>query len=211
VRQVSRMEPKLPGLPTFSALMLSAVLTAWLGLWGPIEFAKLEKWQTLLTGVIALAAALIAYRAAMSKVRYDEEREQRDLLRKKLGIYVRVSEAADLVAAEAHHAMRALNMSTPDNDRIHSLRISAPPEFEEAWQNIDLFPLDLVRHISMIRAKFRQVDKTINRSSKEEVLQKIFSSEELLNFCRTQFRLISDRGFELEQGLNKEIEKMTMD
>jgi hypothetical protein len=55
------MKPKLPGLPTFSALMLCVVLTAWLGIWGPIDLEKVWRWQTLIgaafTGLGILAAS----------------------------------------------------------------------------------------------------------------------------------------------------------
>jgi hypothetical protein len=50
---------KLPGLPTFAALMLAAVLTAWLGIWGPI-FSVEFKGLNDSAGVAAWAQAGIA-------------------------------------------------------------------------------------------------------------------------------------------------------
>src|SRR6516165_7374506 len=43
----------LPGLPTMAALMLSALITVWLGLWGPIDIQKLKDWQPLMASIIA--------------------------------------------------------------------------------------------------------------------------------------------------------------
>jgi hypothetical protein len=49
----------LPGLPTFAALMLTVVITVWLGIWGPIfsvEFKSLND----SAGIAAWAQAIIA-------------------------------------------------------------------------------------------------------------------------------------------------------
>jgi hypothetical protein len=54
------MKQKLPSLPTFSALMLSAILTVWLGLWGPISVDGVARWQTLIAAVIAGAGIFAA-------------------------------------------------------------------------------------------------------------------------------------------------------
>ena len=54
------ISPRLPGLPTVAALMLAAVLTAWLGVWGPIKLENVKDWQPLIAAVIALASPVLA-------------------------------------------------------------------------------------------------------------------------------------------------------
>ena len=50
----------LPGLPTFAALMLCVILVTWMGLWGPLDLSKLEKWQTLIAGAVAAVGIVVA-------------------------------------------------------------------------------------------------------------------------------------------------------
>ncbi|THD45779.1 MAG: hypothetical protein E8A46_28195 [Bradyrhizobium sp.] len=95
------MKPHLPGLPTFSALMLSAILTVWLGLWGPIDLNKLQPWQPLLVGLFAIVAAIIAYRGATAIVRFNRETRDRDERRKKLGIYLRAEHTCNQLSDRA--------------------------------------------------------------------------------------------------------------
>jgi hypothetical protein len=54
------MKPALPGLPTVSALMLSALLAVWLGVSGPINHDFLYRWQPLIGGLITFFGILIA-------------------------------------------------------------------------------------------------------------------------------------------------------
>jgi hypothetical protein len=67
----------LPGLPTMAALMLSALIAIWLGLWGPIDVQKLKDWQPLMASIIAFGAATLVYRGAMAKVNLDREEAER--------------------------------------------------------------------------------------------------------------------------------------
>jgi|SRR5580692_12473680 hypothetical protein len=53
------------GLPTMATLMVSAMLAAWLGIWGPIDLEKLKEWQPLIASIVALGAAGLALWAAM--------------------------------------------------------------------------------------------------------------------------------------------------
>lgn len=57
--QSTLMTPRLPGLPTVAALVLSAMITVWLGLWGPLFSIKIDNWNDS-TGLAAWAQALVA-------------------------------------------------------------------------------------------------------------------------------------------------------
>jgi hypothetical protein len=78
------MKPDLPGLPTMSALLLAATLTAWLGIWGPIRVEGLAKWQTLIgacitaTGVFVAAYNVTRQMRAAARTR-EEDRLERDI------------------------------------------------------------------------------------------------------------------------------------
>jgi hypothetical protein len=82
--------PRLPGLPTFSALMLSALITVWLGLAEPIDLSRLKEWQTLSAAVVALIAAGIAYLAAMAKVNFDRSVHEGEQRRRNKNVLIRL-------------------------------------------------------------------------------------------------------------------------
>ena len=150
------MKPNLPGLPTISALMLTAVLTVWLGLWGTVDLSKLEKWQTLMTGFVALIAAGIAYRGATAKVRYDREVADREEMRRKVALFLKL----EVALTQLYEKARILN----NRFAIHRLgweaadvALDEPPELEEAWARLDLFPRHVIAEIRNIRDGLRRL------------------------------------------------------
>jgi hypothetical protein len=67
-RQFPRMKfDTYAGLASAVGIVLILMIVMWLGLWGPINFAKLQDWQTLMTGFMALVAAGVAYWGATAK------------------------------------------------------------------------------------------------------------------------------------------------
>jgi len=69
------MPPRLPGLPTFAALLLSVLITIWLGLWGPffsIELKSLNDspgFAAWAQAVVAGVAMLVVYISATMPMR----------------------------------------------------------------------------------------------------------------------------------------------
>ena len=63
------MKPQLPGLPTMVVLMLTAILTVWLGIWGPLDLSRLEKWQTLTGSILAIGGVVLTAIVAVRNVR----------------------------------------------------------------------------------------------------------------------------------------------
>lgn len=59
-RQIAQMNKNLPGLLPISLLMFTAMLAVWLGLAGPVDFSRLEKWQPLIGALITGAGILVA-------------------------------------------------------------------------------------------------------------------------------------------------------
>jgi hypothetical protein len=80
--------PHLPGLPTVSALMLTATIAAALGIFGPFDLEKMRGWQTLIAAAIAAAVggfgAYVAVRNVKRQIRIgilgrEEDRIEREL------------------------------------------------------------------------------------------------------------------------------------
>ena len=72
-----------PGIAT----AVGSVLIVTLVIVGSRDDFHLKEWQPLIAALIALAGGSLAYRAAMAKVYADEEREERNLSRERLGLY----------------------------------------------------------------------------------------------------------------------------
>jgi hypothetical protein len=77
---------KLPGVPTFAALMLAAVLTSWIGIWGPvfnIEFKTLNDsagvaaWAQAGIAGLAIVVVYLAATIPMRAEAADRARERR--------------------------------------------------------------------------------------------------------------------------------------
>lgn len=152
------MKPNLPGLPTISALMLTAVLTVWLGLWGAVDLSKLEKWQTLMTGFVAIVAAGIAYRGATAKVRFDQEVLAAEYTRRKLALYLKVEIALTQLAERAWWASARLGHSqSVQHYTKRDFALDEPPELEEAWAFLDYFPRHLIAEIRNVRQCLREL------------------------------------------------------
>ncbi|GAB9138154.1 hypothetical protein BDS110ZK25_25910 [Bradyrhizobium diazoefficiens] len=137
--------------------MLSAVLAAWLGLWGPIDLSRLEKWQTLMTGFVAIIAAGIAYRGATAKVRFDQEVLAAESMRRKLALYLKVEIALTHLAERAWWASARFGHSqSVQHYTRRDFALDEPPELEEAWASLDYFPRPLIAEIRNVRKCLRE-------------------------------------------------------
>ena len=105
-----------------AALMLSALITVWLGLWGPIDIQKLKDWQPLMASIIAptivLGAATLAYLAAMAKVNHDRQEAERQRNRERLGLFLRLRASLWRVMFEARKSILALDDAIPPLRRL---------------------------------------------------------------------------------------------
>lgn len=139
--------------------MLTAVLTVWLGLWGPVDVSRLKEWQTLLASVVALIAAGVAYRGATEKVRYDREVAERDERRRKVALFLKL----EVALTQLYEKARILN----NRFAVHragwevytgaDFSLDEPPELEEAWAYLDVFPRHLIAEIRNIRDGLRRL------------------------------------------------------
>ncbi len=82
------MTPKLPGPPTFSALMLSVILTAWLGLWGPPSLGWIKDWQSLIGGLATAVGVIVAALNVTRQMRLTARLKEEDRIESDLpGMY----------------------------------------------------------------------------------------------------------------------------
>jgi hypothetical protein len=155
-----------------SALMLAAIITAALGLWGPAELTKLKEWQTLLAAVIApsiaICAAWIAYMGAMAKVEHDREEGARRRNNERLGLFLRLRAALRQTLSDAGQRVTLIKRSSP-NPGLQMvltpahLKIYNPPSLAEAWESISLLPPRLIENIEGLRRLIPLIEEELAR------------------------------------------------
>jgi hypothetical protein len=152
------MTPRLPGLPTMSALMLAAMIAAALGIWGPFDVAKIKEWQSLLAACIAIGAAVIAYLAA--KVNFERSLHEGENSRRSQNI-LRAN-----IAATRNRLQPAAVFGTTNDVLVKDIWIRWPPEFQEAWENLGVFGPRAVEMIVNVKYNLDLFDEAVARLDK---------------------------------------------
>lgn len=144
--------------------MLTAVLAAALGLWGPVDFSKLEKWQTLMAGSLAIVAAIIAYAGATASVRFNKATLDRTERRRKLGIYLRaehtcntLSDLAKSLAEKSRERYMGKRTVLLDELKI----ATQAPDLAEAWGNLEIFPTKAAFKLSQVQSCIRTLNRFV--------------------------------------------------
>jgi hypothetical protein len=148
------------GMASAVGIVLILMIVTWLGLWGPINLAELQNWQTLMTGLMALVAAGIAYRGATAKVRHDREVVEAENKRRKLALFLKIEFAFRQLSEKAHDKDAVITFPPIDVDQEISskqLSVAEPPELEEAWTYLDLFPRESIAEIRNVRNCLRSL------------------------------------------------------
>jgi hypothetical protein len=131
---------------------------------GPLSKAStaigaLRDWQILIAATIAFAAAGIAYKAAMAKVRLDREIADREVLRKKLSLYLKLEFALEQLAIQAGTVeifTRWKLVSGEQTVSLEQMQIAEPGEITEAWNYLDVFPMKTIQEMRIIRTSLRK-------------------------------------------------------
>jgi hypothetical protein len=89
------------GMASAVGIVLILTMVTWLDLWGPVNIANLQPWQTLLTGFLAVFAAVIAYIGATAKVRFDREVRRQDVLQIKIALFFKLTFALENIVTQA--------------------------------------------------------------------------------------------------------------
>jgi hypothetical protein len=168
------------GMASAVGIVLILMIVTWLDFWGPIDLSKLEKWQTLIagttTGFMALIAASIAYRGATAKVRHDREIVAQETTRRKLALYLKLEFAFRQLVETTRHLDVPFMFANGMPDRTFGAQdfaLSEPPELEEAWASLDIFPRQSIAQIRNVRNSLRKLaaikadlgDKRVNSKS----------------------------------------------
>ena len=120
-----------------------------------------KDFQPFVAALIAIIAAAIAYRAAMAKVNFDREISDRQGVKDRLGIYLRVKSQPQRLEAEAFNATLYLeetiqlaakaSLRSVDWDSS-KLSMEGPfDEVEKAWKKIELFPSSAFGDVTQAR------------------------------------------------------------
>ncbi len=111
----------------------------------------LSKWQPLLAALVALGGGTLAYQGAMAKIYADQEKDRREFQRKRLGVFLRTEHACDHLARRsnilAEKTSRELKEKTV---KLSDLKITDLPDFDEAWENLEMFPATVALSLSQI-------------------------------------------------------------
>jgi hypothetical protein len=149
------------GMASAVGIVLILMIVTWLELWGPVNFAKVQQWQTLITGFMALVAAGIAYIGATASVRFDKASAARAERRKRLGVYLRSEHTCIQLSARAKSLAektrdRYMGKRTVLLEELH-LAIQAP-DMAEAWENLEIFPTKTAFRFSQVQSCIRTLN-----------------------------------------------------
>lgn len=117
----------------------------------------LKDFQPLLASIITLAAALtaasIAYRGAIAKVSFDRQVRNEDDIRRRYAVCLRLQTGA-IRLARNFSTFADLPLGF-DNFDVSIPRDGTWPEYEEAWQNLALIPVQSIVHLEQARFMLR--------------------------------------------------------
>lgn len=145
------------GMASAVGIVLILMIVAWLDLWGPVELSRLKDWQTLIAGMVALIAAGIAYRGATAKVRHDREIVASENMRRKLSLYLKLEFAFRQLADKARSKRPQLFSFEKRIIAASDFAIEEPPELDEAWMYLDVFPRRSIAEIRNVRNSLRKL------------------------------------------------------
>jgi hypothetical protein len=202
----------------FFLLLFTVVLTVWLGISGRITWGfdgpvtahrilnYLQKWQTLAAGCLAILAATVAlrgaklaYRGAMAKVDFDKEVHERDVRRKRRGIFLRVAFALLVMRHDAEFYAGEIKdppWSVTKIFDLSTINLRTAKDIDEAWSNLDVFPREVANLISDLRVALFNVEDARRRlgngdirlestSLPAEALRDLRKAlENMVSFCR---------------------------
>lgn len=149
-----------PGIATAVGIILILALIVL----GARDDFHLKEWQTVIASVIALTGGGLAYVSAMAKVRAENDSERRELDRKKIGAYYRLGFAITQLLVDSQKVLDRTEykpFAAPDTFSAADLQLSKPPEIDELWADIEIFPKKAIADIHCIRVMFRDMDEAL--------------------------------------------------
>lgn len=161
--------PEWPGIATAVGIVL--ILTLISAGWRD-EF-HLKDYATVIAAFVAVGGALIAYRGAMAKVYQDQDRDRRELDRKRMGLYLRLLFPMEAMNKQARDIVKTLKGSTITARKFppHAIRIDLPEEFEEAWKGLEMLPFEVSMGIDLIRTELPKAKRLLDTFPENSVIE----------------------------------------
>jgi len=203
------------GMASAVGIILILMIVTWLDLWGPIDLTKLEHWQTLLTGILAIFAACIAYAGTTSTARFYREKDRSELNRKKLGLYLRFKFGVRRMVIEAKRHRTLMNHPYHGGNmrydiRVDDLRFGGFEEFDEAWTNLNLLPQTVSSNLDQIRDVLRK-DRIFLDGVKVEIIKDVtfvYTAHPLYQ-CASDNEYLELAGIAVVDELDREISRLS--
>lgn len=217
MRPISLLQNTLPAVGKalnkwrFEISLLFIVTFGFATLTALVGRSSLKDWQPLMAATIALVGGSLAYRGAMAKIDADKEKDHRDLERRKLGIYLRLRFACEGIASDAENGLRLTeNKPLETNYRkisVNHLRFKDRSlEIGEAWNNLDLLPLEVSLRIEKIRTQLPQIDAHLDSYPNGLAERSPFlTSMDVLNFYIVAAEGVLDWAKQAAADLDREI------
>jgi hypothetical protein len=158
-RQVCVMRTPLPGPAIIAAMMLAAAIVSAVTIVGPIpvKYELLKDFQPIVAAAIALGAGTLAYVGAMAKVSLDRSIHLERENSRRSALLTRTGYSALIFYAEAENARRKVVPAILEAEReiaVGDFTLIVPPEFDEAWNNLDLLSRAASTTLANIRFNF---------------------------------------------------------
>ncbi|MEH2497891.1 hypothetical protein V1294_004370 [Bradyrhizobium sp. AZCC 1678] len=154
-------------------LLFAAALVAWTGIFEPANTTTLKDWQPLMAAFIALIGGTLAYRGAMAKVNADSDRDQRELDRKKIGLYLRLLYPIEKMRVQSGDVRKVLTGYTVSARRFppSAIRIGMLEEVEEAWKSLELFPVEVAVALDIIRTELPKAKRLLDTYPESDIIE----------------------------------------
>jgi hypothetical protein len=177
---------------------------------GPYEILK--DFQPALAAMIALTAAVMAYLAAMRKVKQDQLNLENAQKRLKLGLHLRLRYRAGRLKWHADAFESAAKVQLDSNSKDFGwfktavkLLPKPAPELDEAWNNLDMLPQSCYEHLEKLRADLALMTEYAESSRSEKDHR--FRINTILSYCKS----VSVGAANVRTIIEPEIEKLGPD
>jgi hypothetical protein len=160
--------PRLPGLSTIVALMLTAAIASALVITGPIpvKYEVAKDFQPLIAAVLALVGASIIfrgaklnYKASMEKIDLDRKHEEQRIERRRRAFFMRMRFAAFVLRRDSNKLLAEPKLYSSLVFQKDEVRFDTAEEVQEIWPHLDAFPRDVAVMIGNIQMQLFNVQR----------------------------------------------------
>lgn len=202
-------KPEWPGIATGVGIVLILTLIVV----GSRDDFHLKDWQTVIASLIAVTGGGLAYAGAMAKVNADKDKERQELDRKKLGAYYRLGFALSQVLIDAQVVDDRTSYKLYAKPETFSAAdlcyLKKPPEIDELWADIEIFPKKTLGEINVIRVMFRDMDAAIKAVPIDYEAKRLFTnSDQYFGPYFRSFKLLRDACRQTVTELNDAINEL---